>query len=797
MSRIIIVGVFFLLAGPSIAQRIRILDEANNEPIADAMIYSDDKHTFTTSNENGQADLSIFMDGIKVSIQHPSYYTHQLQIKRNDKLPTVVYLKEKIVRIEEIVISANKWEQNKSEIPFDILSLEAAEMQFSNPQTSADLLEASGKIFVQKSQLGGGSPMIRGFGANSVLLVVDGVRMNNTIFRSGNVQNVINIDPNALESSEVIFGPGAVIYGSDALGGVMDFHTISPSFSNDDQLRFDGRAMMRYSSANHEKTIHTTIGISGKKTGYVGSITVSDFDDLRTGAVRPKAHPDFGKRPEYVETTEESDVVVPNSNENAQKFSGYQQLSTLQKVVFRAGENLDLGYNFNYSTTSDIPRYDRLIEYSGEDPKYADWYYGQQSWLMNSLNLKYYKARPLFDAMKITTAYQVFEESRHDRGFQQANLRNRTEKVQVLSINGDFEKVISEGSQIFYGTEYTFNHVNSSAYQVDITTNEISNLSTRYPGGGSNVHTLALYSSIKRNIKDQLFISGGLRFTYQDLLSRFLPNEFSFSSIENKSSALNGNIGLVYKPNKNWNISGMLSSGFRAPNVDDISKVFDSEPGYVVVPNPDLKPEYSYNSELTALRYLGEGVQLSATVFYSLLRDAMVRADFQVNGRDSIIYDGALSRVQAIVNAQKAIIYGFDISLLMDLTKQWSASLNLNYTEGKELDTNESLRHTTPLFGNASIVYHRNRFQAEFYSRFNGKRALKDLPPSERNKPHLYSSDGSLAWFTLNARAKYQFSEMVSFNCALENILDHHYRTYSSGISAPGRNIIISLKVDF
>lgn len=795
MSRIILVGLFFLFEKTSLAQSIQVLNEANHEPVEGAIIYTENKSVFATTDETGEVDLSKFNAEAQLVIQHPSFHLLNIYVSEIDLTKAKIFLKEKIIRIDEIVISANKWEQNKSEIPFEIVSMDAKEVTFNNPQTSADMLEATGQVFVQKSQLGGGSPMIRGFGANSVLIVVDGVRMNNTIFRSGNLQNVINVDPNSLESSEVIFGPGAVIYGSDALGGVMDFHTVSPSFSSKDLEWVEGHAMARYSSANNEKTASALINIGKNKFGYVGSFLISDFGDLLTGSVRPDQHADFGKRPEYVHTLNGKDTIVQNSNVNLQRFSGFRQLNTLHKFTFRPNDNFEIGYNFNFSTTTDIPRYDRLIEYSEEKLKYAQWNYGPQKWMMNALKLKYFKSNNWFDAANISMAYQLFEESRYDRKFQQSSLRNRKEQVNVVNLNGDFDKVINADSELFYGVEYTFNHVNSSAHMLNVETGETSALSTRYPDGGSNVHTFAMYGSYKRDMAKRLFLSTGVRFNYQHLLSKFISNVFQ--DITSKTSAINGNLGLVFKPNTKWNISGMLSTGFRAPNVDDISKVFDSEPGNVVVPNPYLKPEYSYNAEFSTTKYFGDKLALDGVVFYSFLRDAMVRGDFLVNGNDSIIYDGGLSRVQAIINTGRANIYGFTVNLQMEISAHWSGTASLNYTNGKDLVNNEPLRHTTPLFGMASVVYSRSNLKAEFYTRFNGSRSFEKLPPSERNKPHFYSSDGSLAWYTLNLRGSYQFNNFIGINGTIDNLLDHHYRTYSSGISAPGRNFIISLKVQF
>lgn len=795
MRWIILVGIFVLLGVASLAQKVQVLEESSNEPVEGAIIYADDQSTFATSDLQGFADVSMFGPAEQLMVQHPSFHPYSFTLSELSPKDPRLYLKEKVIRIDEVVISANKWEQNKTELPFEILSIEASEMTFSNPQTSADMLEATGQVFVQKSQLGGGSPMIRGFGANSVLIVVDGVRMNNTIFRSGNLQNVINIDPNFLESSEVIFGPGTVVYGSDALGGVMDFHTKGGRFSKSDKRIVNADLLARYSSANNEKTISGNIRMANDKFAYLGSISFSDFDDLRTGAQRPSAHPDFGKRLEYVETLDGTDSIVKNDNVNLQRFSGYRQWSTLQKVSFRRKDRYELGYSFHYSTTSDIPRYDRLTQYEGENLKYAVWKYGPQSWMMNALKLKYYQSCQLFDEARVTIAHQLFEESRHDRRFAEELLRNRFERVNVVSLNADLEKVLSPTNQLFYGLEYTFNHVNSSAYSQNIESGDRESISTRYPAGGSDVHSMALYGSYKHSFRNQLYLSTGLRFSYQNLRSKF--NNEQFADHVNANSALNGNIGLVYKPDEKWNLSGMLSTGFRAPNVDDVSKVFDSEPGNVIVPNPSLKPEYSYNLELSASRYVQDRVVLDATVFYSFLRDAMVRGDFMINGQDSIIYDGELSKVQAIVNTGRANIYGFSAGMKAEISQNWSSSFHLNYTQGRDMVEDEPLRHTTPLFGNFSVVYHRQKVKGEFFVRFNGKRSFEDLPPSERNKLHLYSSDGSLAWYTLNARVDYKLTDYLSLNAAVENMLDHHYRTYSSGISAPGRNFIVALRVAF
>ena len=180
--------------------------------------------------------------------------------------------------------------------------------------------------------------MIRGFATNRILIVVDGVRMNNAIYRSGNLQNIISLDANNIENTEVIFGPGSVIYGSDAIGGVMDFHTLTPQLSTTDKLNFSANALTRYSTSDNEKTGHVDFNLGTKKWSSLTSITYSDFDDLKMGN---KGNDDY-VRPEYVDWINGHDSIVQNSNENKQTYSGYSQINLLEKIRFKPNKKWDI-----------------------------------------------------------------------------------------------------------------------------------------------------------------------------------------------------------------------------------------------------------------------------------------------------------------------------------------------------------------------------------------------------------------------------------------------------------------------
>jgi len=301
-------------------------------------------------------------------------------------------------------------------------------------------------------------------------------------------------------------------------------------------------------------------------------------------------------------------------------------------------------------------------------------------------------------------------------------------------------------------------------------------------------------------MRPTLDLKAGIRYNYVFLLSEFEDTtffNFPFSQIKLSNHAINGNLGAIFRPTPSWRIRGLFSSGFRSRNVDDVAKVFDSEPGNVVVPNPDLGPEFTYNFEVGLFKKFGDRIQLEGVIFYTLLEDALVRRDFTFNGQDSIIYDGTLSRVQSLINGGSAYIWGYSLELRIDINQNLGLISTLSQSDGEDKNENIPLRHTTPLFGRTSFFFHTTKLRAEIFIRYNGKREFEDLPPSEQNKIHLYTSEGSLTWSTLNVRASYQINENFLVNGGIENLLDTHYRPYSSGISAPGRNFIISARITY
>lgn len=784
-------------------QVVTVMEENTKNPISGVAIYNLNKSRYVITDDNGKADISKFEDNERLYFQSLLY---SKQVHRKTDLALLnfqVLLELNVEDLNQVVISASKFEQRKRDIPQKIVTLDARSIAVANPQTSADLLENSGNVFIQKSQLGGGSPMIRGFSTNRLLISVDGVRMNNAIFRGGNLQNVISIDPLTIQKTEVILGAGSVVYGSDAIGGVMSFYTQKPQLSYKDDLYFKANGVLRYSDANVEGTGHLDLNFGWKRWAFLTSVSFSSFDDLRMGNNGPDDYLRFF----YVTRSQNQDVVVDNPDPEIQVPTGFSQMNLMQKARFEPTDNLAIDFGLYYSSTSDYSRYDRLLLTDSEgQPRFAEWNYGPQDWFMvNAQITKTSSGSSFYDQFQTTMAYQNFKESREDRNFESVFRNITNEHVDAFSLNTDLEKNLNTKLHLFYGLEYVFNKVSSEGREENIETNTSAPIVSRYPNG-STWQSAALYASLKYKPNESFIFQSGLR--YNQIISeadfrennQFLDLPFETSYLS--SGALTGSAGISWLPNKLLQLKFNLSTAFRAPNIDDVGKVFDSEPGSVVVPNDNLRPEYAYVADFGVLLNFNDSFILDLGTYYTFLDNALVRRDFELNGEDMIFYRGELSQVQSIQNASMAYIYGFELGAKLRLSNNLTLRTQYNIMDGQEEDMDGAevpVRHVTPNFGRTHLVWKNNRLELDAFAVYNGQLSFNELAPSEQDKPFIYAKDNngnpySPSWYTLNLRANYQINSSISLTASLENITDQRYRPYSSGIAAPGRNIIVAAR---
>jgi hemoglobin/transferrin/lactoferrin receptor protein len=799
--RIVLTFFLALFFSSATAQTLTVIDKETAMPLSMVTVTSDNPRFSVVTSSNGQANISALKGAALIEIRIIGYTTQYFSFDELEAFDFRVTMSTSFFSIDQVVVSASKWGQIAREIPLKITPISKGQIDFYNPQTAADLLAISGDVFVQKSQQGGGSPMIRGFSTNRLLIAVDGVRMNNAIFRGGNLQNVISIDPFAVDRAEVLFGPGSVIYGSDAIGGVMSFYTLSPKHSSTDSIIFGGSASARYSTANTEKTGHVDVNYGWKKWAFATSFSYTSFGDLRMGSFGPNEY----LRPEHVVRQDNADVILPNPNPKVQLTTGYSQTNVLQKVSYKPNSNWDFDYGFYYSSTSNFDRYDRLIQYRNGLPRSAQWYYGPQVWMMNNLKVSSSGKTMIYDQLTIQFAHQYFQESRNDRDFNGSVLRSRKEKVDAFSFNIDLKNNIDSKQKIFYGAEAVDNYVNSSGVDTNISNGIDTPGPSRYPQ--AHWSSFATYITYQLKLSETLDLDAGVRHSQFFIDAQFDDTFYPLPFTEAKVSkgAVTGSLGLTYNPDEQWRFKGVLSTGFRAPNVDDIGKIFDSEPGSVVVPNPELNSEYAYNAEFGLTRKFNNILEVDFLAFYTLLNNAMVRRNATLNGQDSIMYDGVRSQVQSIQNAAFAKVWGVQADFELMLPRGFMLTSRFSYQKGaEELDDGSisPLRHAAPWFGISRLSYRHKKFRVSLYAHYSGEVSYKNLAQEERGKPHIYAQDEngnpySPGWYTLNLGGHYRFSKTISLNVDVENITDRRYRPYSSGLVGAGLNVVGAVRVSF
>lgn len=711
--------------------------------------------------------------------------------------------------IDEITISASKFREPSSDVAKTISVVPKREIERLNPLNTADMLEKTGQVFIQRSQLGGGSPVLRGFEANRVLLVVDGIRLNNAIYRSGHLQNVLRVHPLLTDRVEVVFGAGSVMYGSDALGGVIYLSTIQPSFSRDNKVEHHAAASSGYQSAAQAWQHHIQYSVAGKKTASLTAVSFSVFNDLRQGSVRNNAWGNLGIRDSFQTRLNGNDAIVKNENNLIQKQSGYSQLDLLQKIRYAINSHWELCLNLHYSNTSEVPRYDRLTEIDAKTGrlKFAEWYYGPELRTLAAVQLIGRKKTQFYNEWRTSISYQRIHESRHSRAFNSPLLTHRNEKVNVFAINSDAQLQIGK-NELRYGIEYQYNYVTSDANRIHINTGEISAQSTRYPDGGSQMHTYALYATANRELSDKWILNSGIRLSAVYLHAVFRDKSF-FPFLETSpqlhqfNAQATYNVGMVFKPTNAIRMFVNYSTGFRAPNVDDAGKIFESAGNtQVIIPNPNLRSEYTHQAEVGFTLKPQRYIYWQFSAWYTLLNDALTIQPAKLNGSDSVVFQNQNTRVVMQQNAQSAYLYGFSSTLRLLLHKNAFVYNTLNYTYGRiKTDTIPyPLDHIPPVYGRSGFILSGRAFTLDCYSLYQGAKRLSDYNLFGEDNLIYATANGTPAWFTLNVASSIRLTNhriKTTLVTGIENITDTYYRTFASGISGAGRTIFLTLRVSY
>ena len=789
-----------LFAGSSSSgpQWITVKSKASNLPIEGVSITVNNQFVGTTGALGKIRIIELTEEDI-ISFYHTSYAPRHFNYKQLERTEFVISLYESILNIQEVVIKANRIESDFKHNPQEVRTISAKRMNDQFIGSSADVLSIDPNVFVQKSQSGGGSPMIRGMSSSRVLILVDGMRLNNAIFRSGNVHNVISLDPLSISDMEISLGPGSVLHGSDALGGTMHINTFDAHYGDSSEALQSLIYDFGTNNAQLTRRPNFRINYGGSNWAAMTNITYSQFSNVRMGA--NVSQRSFSSIENYLALCEPMtfgnlDTLRKPSNPLIQPRTAYDQRNLTQKLKFRVSETSEIKLGLYASQLSEVNRYDRYIETKNGAPRYAYWNYGPQLWSMATVAYEDRTITKVYDRIKWSGAIQGYQESRDSRKYRNPAGRLQTELVKMFQANVDATKKINNKLSISYGADWNINLISSQALHYAANNRDSTwNAQTRYADGSRWISTAAFANALY-NITPDFSLSAGTRLNH---IYMFAPIRFNAYEEDAVWSfiAPSAAIGATYSK-ENFKYFLNLSTGFRAPNVDDASKVFDSQPGSIVIPNENLKEERLYSAEIGMKQLLSKILVLDASLYYSYLDDAMIRAPLNFNGTDSMLYDGEVSQILAVQNLDYAVIWGYQFGIRTELSKTLFWTVHWSHPFGKDSEGN-SLRHANPFNATTQLVFRKKKWSATLTGRYNGEMSYDELSFSERSKTHIYAADEngnpySPRWYTAGIMTNYEFNKNILLRVGIENITDVQYRPYSSGIVAPGRAIFIGLR---
>lgn len=779
------------------AQVIEIKDGQGN-PIPGAVIRNDVGDVRMTDTE-GRLELdSLIRSGDTLEIRSLGFGVSYMA------MPTSMgahefNLSPESINLSEVIVSSVPAVRERTGAA-TISRLSASQVGREAPSNSATLLWRTGDIHIQQSQQGGGSPVLRGFEANRILLVVDGVRLNNAIYRSGHLQNAITIDPFSLQGVEVFHGAGSVQFGSDALGGVVHYRTRSPRW--DPGTRARGTVM--FNSAARSPSFHVDAEWTGGRWATLTSVTHRRYGDLRMGSWRPHGDEDWGRIPWRVHTrtlaTSVVDSIGANPDLEVQPGTGYHQTDLLQKVRFgRPDRHVEL--NVQHSTGSLVPRFDRLNDVQADGgPKWAQWDYGPQRRSMVSARFAG-RVRHL-GAVSLIGAWQQVDETRLMARIGAQEREVQSEQVEVLSLSLDVDRMIRQW-RTSLGLAIGRDEVHSEAWaerradglRVD------TPVLTRYPNGGSETGNWAAYAGASRSWNRWNLQAAG-RYSRAWLESRFEPQPglyLPFDRAGYARGALTGSTTLRWVPHRRIGLHTILATAFRNPNVDDVGKV-RAKDGFAVLPSDGVSPERLRSAEIGA-RWSGADNrwQLTGSGFLTRLDDAIMPVDTLLpdeagNPISTIVIEGDTNHIQVNANIGKAHINGFQWRVQYRGQEGWLYSGTLNLTRGYNPTDGAPLSHIPPVFGRCSAERTWDWLSFEGHILWSGRKAAERYGPGSTDNLAEALPGGNPAWWTLGIDLEGRLTERMNVAFGVHNLLDRHYKVFASGISAPGRDFRCSVR---
>ncbi|MCB2211382.1 TonB-dependent receptor [bacterium] len=669
-----------------------------------------------------------------------------------------------VTNLPEATYTATRSSVNPADVPRATAQVNAAEIRYHQSQSTAEVLRETPGVMIQKTSHGGGHAIVRGLTSNRVLLLVDGIRLNNSTYRLGNHPYLTFVDPLAVDQLDLVRGPGSVLYGSDALGGTINLRTRSAPFSADG-LTVSGEATGGYRSADEEVLGHGSVSLSSSLWSLFVNGGYSSRDDLRRG--------------------EGGDAVMDPDPPVTQSPTGFDAGYAMGTFKWRFTDAGLLTLSHQYTERPEVPRYDKYV--NGGDYR---WLYSDQTRQLSYASVDSRVGLPWLRSVHGKLSYQLQTEGRSIQGTPDDDRVDEVDDTGTVGVDlsGEWEAGRFEGA---YGFDLYHDNVSSESETITPDGAVTQASRGRYPDGATYTST-GIFAQQQAHLTQALIVQAGLRYS---LFSTAFdtPGELPFDSVDLEFNALTASAGLVYQLLPSASVYTSAAQGFRAPNLGDMAKLGESKGTTFEVPNPDLDPEEVVTVEL-GTRVQSSRLTLDASLFYTSLTNTIAGVPATWNGADTVAVAGQTFDVRTRANTGEAYIYGVEWGSRVQLPAnlQWRATVTYAYGQNTTLD--EPFDGIQPLTGYTGLVYmHPSRgLIVEPYVRF----ALQqDRLSSDDLEDSRIPEGGTPGWYTLNVRSQLRIDEHFTLNLALENLLDRNYRVHASGINAPGRQVVVSLRL--
>jgi len=750
--------------------------DSHNKPIPNVHIFLLPLNHADVTDNQGHFEIKNVPAGIyQLKIDHIAYETkiiNNLRVRAGSTLNIEKQtLKSRVLNGEGVIITASRTARQRYDVPHAINLVSAEKIQQRNAKTSAEALREEVGVFVQKTSHAGGSAVIRGLSSNQILILVDGIRMNNSIYRLGNHQYLTTIDNQLIQQLEVVHGPTSTLYGSDALGGTINVLTKTPELEYD-APKISYAISGRYATVDAEKTTRTELVFRKRKVAFQIGLSTKSYNDLKRG-----------KNSQYPQ-------LENSTNGLKQSPTGFNGFDLDAKLISQISPTQSIILAGQRTSYENCPRYDKY-----ENNGYLRWLYQPQNRNLVYLRYKNSLQSKYVTAYEATLSWQQQVEGREMQSKVTSPLTKEKDDVHTLGFMLQFHS--NPGKHLLtYGAEIYADQVASERYQIEPASEGIAGISekslrARYPDG-------AEYTSLGFYFQDEYYLHSRWQIIFGARYSYFLT-DFELPASENRIlpqhysqnfQALTGKFSQILRLTERIYFNLNLGQAFRAPNLSDISKFGESKGDTYEIPNPALAPEkmlsYDFGFKCNFPRF-----KLSASAYSTRIHDLLGSADAEYNGSGTIQINESMYKVKTKKNIGQAFIRGFEIAVNYNFFRKLNLRANFTHTYGQNSTLTEPVGGIPPAYGLIGLNWQTTSCFCDLYCRFARKQTR--LSADDRDDPRI-PIGGTPGWQTLNFRSGLELTQYLFLQLAIENIFDLNYREHGSGVNGPGRNFILSLR---